>query len=150
MYLDGEFPEFGFTDLEGKKRKFSEFRGKYVLLDVWGWWCGPCRRELPYIREAHKRFQSRGLEILGLNTDQDATIDSLRKLLTTNGMLWPQGRFESVSTFLRDGLRVNSFPTTFLISPEGKILSMSREERGEPDLRQRNLLTSLDKILPKE
>ena len=150
LYLDREFPDFGFTDFEGKKRKLSEFRGKYVLLDVWGLWCGPCREELPYIREAHKRFTSRGLEIIGLNTDPDYTVDSMKQSLAKNGMIWTQGQFESVMNFLRDGLRINSFPTTFLLSPEGKILSMSREERGEPSLRKRSLLTSLDKILPKE
>ncbi|MBK8304833.1 MAG: TlpA family protein disulfide reductase [Chloracidobacterium sp.] len=56
VHINKEFPDFSFTDFEGKKRKFSEFRGKYVLVDIWGFWCGPCRRELPYIREAHRRF----------------------------------------------------------------------------------------------
>jgi AhpC/TSA family len=51
------FPEFNFTDFEGKKRKISEFRGKYVLLDIWGFWCGPCRKELPYIRKLTRDFR---------------------------------------------------------------------------------------------
>ncbi len=145
LYLNGDFPEFNFTDFDGKKRKFSEFRGKYVLLDVWGFWCGPCREELPYIREANKRFEKRGLVVLGLNTDTE--IDAKRSL-KNNGMVWTNAEFESVVTFLREGLRINSFPTTFLIGPDGKILSMSRAERDEPSLRKQDLLTSLDEILP--
>ena len=64
-----ELPDFSFVDLDGKKRRFSEFRGKYVLLDFWGFWCPPCLKELPYLREAYKRFQSRNFEIVGMNTD---------------------------------------------------------------------------------
>ena len=149
LYLNKDFPDFGFTDFEGKKHRLSEFRGQYVLLDIWGFWCGPCLRELPYIREAYRRFQTRKLQIVGLNTDPDYTVDSMKKSLTNNGMLWTQGQFQSVTDFLRGGLRVNSFPTTFLISPEGKILSMSRSDRDEPDLRQQDLLKTLDEILPK-
>jgi thiol-disulfide isomerase/thioredoxin len=149
LYMGKEFPEFTFSDFDGKKRKISEFRGKYVLLDIWGFWCPPCRKELPYIREAHKRFGSRSLEIVGLNTDPDFTIDSMKKSLRDNGMIWTQAKFDSVVEFLKVGLRINSFPTTFLISPEGKILSMSRHERKEPDLRGEDLLDTLDEILPK-
>lgn len=148
LYLNKDFPDFAFTDFEGKKHRFSEFKGKFVLLDIWGFWCGPCRRELPYIREASRRFQTRNLQVVGLNTDENFTIDSMKKALKDSQMTWTQAQFESVTGFLRDGIRVNSFPTTFLISPEGKILSMSRSERDEPDLRGADLLTTLDEILP--
>ncbi|HLM00594.1 MAG TPA: TlpA disulfide reductase family protein, partial [Pyrinomonadaceae bacterium] len=52
-----EFPDFPFTDFAGKKRRFAEFRGKYILLDVWGFWCPPCRTEIPFLREAARRFK---------------------------------------------------------------------------------------------
>jgi len=143
-----EFPQFSFTDFEGKKRNFSEFRGKYVLLDIWGFWCPACRDELPYLREANRRYQSRGLVVLGLNTDEDYTIDSMKNGLNKAGMNWTHAQFTSVIDFLRVNLRVHSFPTTFLISPEGKILSMNRVEKDEPSLRGRSLLETLDELLP--
>jgi thiol-disulfide isomerase/thioredoxin len=148
IYMNREFPDFQFTDFDGKKHRFSEFRGKYVLLDIWGFWCGPCRKELPYIREAYRRFGSRNLAIVGLNTDEDLDISSMKKALNQNGMAWTQAQFDSVHEFLRTSLRVSSFPTTFLISPEGKVISIGRTDRDEPDLRGRELLESLDKILP--
>ncbi len=144
-----ELPDFTFVDLNGKKRKFSEFRGKYVLLDFWGFWCPPCRVELPYLREAYKRFQSRNLEIVGMNTDE-YTPESIKKSLTENNMTWTQARKDSFVELKDFEFRIESFPTTFLISPDGKILSMSRDERGEPDLRGKDLLTTLDKILPEK
>lgn len=144
-----ELPDFSFVDLNGKKRKLSEFRGKYILLDFWGFWCPPCRDEMPYLREAYKRYQSRNLEIVGMNTDE-YTPESIKKSLEQNQMTWTQARLDSFKDLRDYQLRIESFPTTFLISPDGKILSMSRYERGEPDLRGKDLLVTLDKILPKK
>lgn len=144
-----EFPEFSFTDFNNKKRKFSEFRGKYILLDVWGFWCPPCRKELPYIRESFRRFGNRNLEVVGLNTDP-VSPDEVKKIMSDNGMNWTQGQLTSVFDLINKELRIESFPTTFLISPDGKILSMSRHLRGEPDLRGEDLIETLDEILPKK
>ena len=144
-----EIPDFSFVDLNGKKHKFSEFRGKYVLLDFWGFWCPPCRQEIPYLREAYKRFQARGLEIVGMNTD-DYTLESIKKGLAENSMTWTNARQDSFIELKDFRFRIESFPTTFLVAPDGKILSMSRHERGEPDLRGKDLLETLDKILPEK
>jgi hypothetical protein len=89
------------------------------------------------------------LEVVGLNTDTDFTFESITKALRENNMTWTQARLESIIDLLRKELRINSFPTTFLISPDGKILSMSRSERDEPDLRGKDLLDTLNEILPK-
>lgn len=148
LWIGKEFPDFEFVDFANKKRKFSEFRGKFVLLDVWGLWCPPCRKELPFIRESYKRFQGRNLEILGLNTDDGFTPDAIRSAMDQNGMKWPQAQFESVIEFVALKLRITAFPSTFLISPTGKIISMSRSSRDEPDLRGEDLIETLDKILP--
>lgn len=142
-----ELPDFNFVDFNGKKRKFSEFRGKYILLDVWGFWCPPCRKEMPYLREAAKRFNSRNFEIVGLNTDP-VPFEQVKANLEANQMQWTQAKLESIFDFINVNLRVESFPTTLLIAPDGKILSMSRTDRDEPDLRGKDLLETLDEILP--
>ena len=150
LNLGKDFPDFGFTDFDGKKRKFSEFHGKYVLLDIWGLWCPACRDELPYIRESYHRFQNRNLTVIGLNTDADFTIESIKKAMAQNGMTWTQAQLTSIVDFIGHGLRISSFPTTFLISPEGRILSMSRSHRDEKSLRGEDLLETLDDVLPKQ
>jgi peroxiredoxin len=139
-------PDFEFTDFNGKKRKLSEFRGKHVLIDFWGMWCPPCRQELPYLKAAYSRYQARGFEILGMNTD-DAQIQSqVKSVLEKNGMMWPQAKRESIIGVIRN-LRIHSYPTTLLVGPDGKVISLNNTRKGQPALRGRDLLKSLDEVL---
>lgn len=148
LQIGMELPDFEFVDFDGKKRRFSEFRGKYVIVDFWGLWCPPCRQEMPYLRESYKRFKDRKLEILGMNTDPESP-SQVKEVLSKAQMNWTQAKLESIFDLVNTKLRIESFPTTFLVSPEGKLLSMSRHTRDELDLRGEDLLTTLDKILPK-
>jgi thiol-disulfide isomerase/thioredoxin len=147
LRMGAELPDFQFTDSNGKKRKLSEFRGKYVLIDFWGTWCGPCRRELPYLKTAYRNFQPRGLEILGMNTDEPEIFPQVKAWLDKNELLWAQARLESIREIIRS-YRVHSYPTTLLINPEGKIISLSQTKKGQPALRGQDLLKSLDRLLP--
>ncbi len=147
LRMGGETPEFEFTDFNNKKRKLSEFRGKYLLIDFWGMWCPACRQELPYLRTAYQRFQARGFEILGMNTDTPDIVSQIKTQLEKNGITWPQARRESIIGTIRN-LRIHSYPTTFLIGPDGKILSLNNTRKDQPALRGRELLKSLDELLP--
>jgi peroxiredoxin len=146
LRMAGPMPEFEFTDFNNQKRKLSEFRGKYLLIDFWGMWCPPCRQELPYLRAAYERFQTRGFEILGMNTDED--VSQIKSQLDKNGMTWTQAKRDSISAIIRN-LRISSYPTTLLIGPDGKILSMNNRRKDQPVLRGDGLLKSLDRLLPR-
>ncbi len=145
LRVGNEVPDFNFTDFNGKKRKLSEFRGKYVLMDFWAAWCGPCRRELPYQKAAYSRFQARGFEILGLDNDEDPA--PVKDWLNRSKVTWPQATRDSIKD-LEMRYRIHLFPTTLLIDPEGKVVSLNQHKKGQPTLRGADLLKSLDRILP--
>jgi thiol-disulfide isomerase/thioredoxin len=146
--MGGEVPDFAFTDFKGKKRKLSEFRGKYLLVDFWGTWCGPCRREMPYLKAAYRNFQPRGLEILGMNTDELEILPDVKRWLEGNGLAWTQATRESIREVIRN-FRIHSYPTTLLLGPDGKVISLNQTKKDQPGLRGNDLLKSLDKLLPR-
>jgi thiol-disulfide isomerase/thioredoxin len=133
-------PDFSFTDLDGKRHRFSEFRGKYVLLDFWGTWCGPCRRELPDLEKVYQQFRARGLVILGMDDDEET--EKARKVLSDAGVTYPQSSGKTGSDLVHRRFRIESFPWKVLLDPEGKVIAPLASFKGE------NIRPTLDKLLP--
>jgi thiol-disulfide isomerase/thioredoxin len=138
LQIGREIADCPFTDFEGKQRNVSEFRGKYLLLDFWATWCGPCVAEIPFLKAAYDRFKDRNFAILGIDNDEDPA--PARTLVAERGVGWPQATLGST----KGRLTVYAFPTTILLDPAGKIISMGAKE----ELRGKNLEITLERLLP--
>lgn len=110
-------PLYAAVSLDGDSVSLAGQRGKVVLLNVWATWCHPCRTEIPELRAIHERYQSRGLELIGVSVDTDGTDDAIRRFMNDFSMKFPVWRDpdERISTqFLTVGV-----PSTFLIDKQG-------------------------------
>jgi peroxiredoxin len=110
-------PAYRAVSLAGDSVSLSQLRDKVVLLNVWATWCHPCREEIPELRELHKRYTGRGLELVGVSVDAEGNDEGIRQFMTEFDMKYPVwlDPDERVSTqFLVIGV-----PATFLIDRAG-------------------------------
>lgn len=114
-------PTFSQTDTQGNTVNLSDFKGKYLLIDFWASWCGPCRRANPTIVELYNKFNKRGLEILGVSMDSDK--EKWLQAISDDGLSWQQvSTLEGWKNPAGKLYGVNSIPHAILIDPEGKIV----------------------------
>lgn len=120
-------PDFTFTNLDGKVRKLSEYRGKVVLLNFWGTWCGPCVASAPKLVVLYDKYHARGFEILNIALHDSA--EDIRQFNKEHKITWPQMREENEQGATLRLYRVMSWPSYYLLDQEGKILKPPIEAR---------------------
>ena len=112
------------TDDLGVPFDWKSYRGKLVVVDFWATWCGPCRREMPHVKQVYQRWHDRGLEVVGVNLDKDP--EALAKYLKENDLPWSQlvgkGAKEAAQTY-----DVRSIPTLMLVDRDGKIVAIAHQ-----------------------
>jgi len=120
--------DFTQNDTEGKPVRFADFRGKYVLVDFWASWCGPCRAENPNVLKAYNKYKNKNFTVLGVSLDDNA--ERWKKAIADDGLPWTQvsdlkGWKNEVSTYYG----IMGIPSTLLVDPSGKIIA--KDLRGE-------------------
>jgi peroxiredoxin len=124
IWIGRQAPEISLPDTEGRTVKLSSFRGKYVLVDFWASWCGPCRRENPNVVEAYNRFRNKNFTILGVSLDRPGQKDAWIKAIVDDNLNWTHvsdlkfWQSEVVPVY-----QVSSIPFNVLVDPEGKVVA---------------------------
>lgn len=118
LRVGGQAPNLESVDLDGKKVKLGEFKGKVVLLDIWATWCGPCKAMIPHNRELVKRFTGKPFALISVSAD--AKKETVAEFIAKEPMPWVHW-FDGQGGDVAKTLRIQAFPTLYLIDAKGVI-----------------------------
>jgi peroxiredoxin len=115
-------PDFTLADTNGVNVSLSLFKGKYLLVDFWASWCGPCMKEVPNVQKLYADFHSKGFEILGVSLDKDKA--SWTRAIRTKPLPWTQvSDLKQWKSMVVPLFNISGIPYTLLLDKEGKIIA---------------------------
>ena len=142
-------PKFeNYIDFKGGKKSLDSFKGKYMYIDIWATWCGPCIQQIPFLNSLEKEYHRKNIAFVSISKDEsrrsggswDAAENKWRKFVKdkqlTGTQLWA-----GQDNAFQQAYQINSIPRFILIDPEGNIVNANAPRPSEPRLKE--LFTSL-------
>lgn len=141
-----EAPGFSYPSYDGDTVSLADLRGKYVYIDVWATWCGPCIREIPYLKKLHDSMHNKNIAFVSVSVDRAQAKQKWRSMVKNKNLkgyqLYANG--EAFDSKIANDYMIGSIPRFILIGPDGKIIDPNAE-RPSGDIKAR-----LEKLLNKK
>ena len=129
-FIGKQFIDLEATDENGESHALSEYagKGKWVLLDFWASWCGPCRAEMPNVKTAYRKYHDKGFEIVGFSFDEKKK--AWLKAINDMNLTWIHlSDLKGWGSIAAEVYEIEGIPDNLLIDPKGKIVA--HDLRGE-------------------
>lgn len=130
----------GFVDLQGRHRSLAEFQGKVVVLNFWATWCAPCREEMPGFERLQAQWRDRGVQFVGISSEEPAKVAAFAKTLAITYPLWTGGD-EVAEVSRRLGNDRSVLPHTVLLDRGGTVKAI--KVGAYPENQLRDILASI-------
>lgn len=130
-------PGFDFENHKGGKTSLESLKGKYVYIDVWATWCGPCRAEIPFLKEIEAKYHGKNIEFVSISADVQKDYDKWKNFVTEKQLggiqLYADKNWES--DFLK-AFGITSIPRFILIDPNGVVVDADAARPSSPKLKE--------------
>ena len=130
-------PNFeNYENFKGGKTSLADLKGTYVYVDIWATWCGPCKREIPFLKEVEKEYRGKNIEFVSISVDKAKDHATWKKMVEEKELTGIQLFAENDwnSNFVK-GYKINGIPRFILIDPAGKIVSPDAPRPSSDDLK---------------
>ena len=116
-------PNFKFKTPNGEEKTLADFAGKYLYVDVWATWCGPCKAEIPALQALVNKYEGKNITFLSISTDKQEKLEEWKNMIIEKEMTWTQliADKDWTSDFVQDYF-INSIPRFILIDPNGNVV----------------------------